>query len=561
MKIYKLCKKYLLEHKYNLTVYVALVLLTTGIGILSPYIIGSFLDNLIEGGDINVILRFCAILGGLNIIKLIKGYITSMMHVKMQAQMGHSFNMNAIKHIQSLSLSYSNQQDMAYLSQRLGTDTISLIAFCISVLQSIMTNVAMFIIPFVILLNLNWIITVILISFLVIYAVVYLLFKKPLYKAGLALIEIQNKFFASLYEQLKHIRLIKTNSLQKEMNLRADSKFTLFKKATIHRQKVNYFYSGLDGIVSTVAQIVLFVVGGLQVLAGNFTIGMFTIFTSYFNMMIGASRYFFGLGAYYQDALVAYDRVVDILERRPESIGAKIITDINKITLHDITFSYASQENSNQIIECFNAVFTKGKIYCISGVNGTGKSTLTSLIIGMYVDEYCGQITYDGVDIRDIDMVAVRRHLIGFAEQEPVLINDSIRYNASFGYNDIENNVNFSETIEILNMGEFILGNTMDFIISENNTNTSGGEKQKISLLKVLQKDPVVMILDEPTSALDALTARKFIEHLQKIKRNKIIILITHDEAIKLLCDETINLSMNHDCDKSSCHPHIRCTI
>lgn len=552
------------------TIFMTVTLATTTINILSPYIIGGFIDYLTTGADVRGILHFCTIFGGLSLMKILKGYMTAIMFAKMQANMSYSLNMDAIRHIQGLSLSYIYGEDSGYLGQRLANDSRSLILFCITVLQNIVINVILLVVPLVILLTMNWFISVLLIGFLAVYTAIYFVFKKPLYKVGFTFIEAQAKVFSRTLEQLKYLKLIKINSIQKEMNSRADDSFVNFRDAAIRSQKVNYLYSGLDGFVSTIAQIALFVVGGLQILEGNFTIGMFTIFTSYFNMMLKASRYFFGLGATYQDTLAAYDRIKEIFEQKLENCGSKVISDIGKIELLNVSFSYpvddsekASSCNSNshlsmkfnthnKIITNFNAEFTKGKIYAIVGANGSGKSTLISLIMGLYIDEYSGKITYDDIDIRHIDMVAARKGLLGLSEQEPTLINDSIRYNLKFTEEDDENgenNINnkeirrLEEYINILNMDKFISTRTLDFRINEKNTNTSGGEKQKISILKVLYRNSAVMIFDEPTSALDAKATQKFLAHLQQIKKDKIIIIITHDEVVERYCDKMICLS------------------
>jgi len=539
MKPFTLTKPYLLSHKYTLATYITIILATTAITIISPYIIGDFLDILVGGGDIGAILRFCIIFGGLNILKIIIGYITTIMYTKITAKMSHDLNMDTIKHVQGLSLSYINQKDSAYLSQRLGTDAGNMIVFSISLVQSILTNVVMLIVPFAILLTMNWFVVVLMVSFLAVYTALYFAFKKSLYNAGFAFREAQAKFFSKLHEQLKYIKTIKTNAIQPQINARAENSFIDYRDTGIHNQKVNYLYTGLDGFISTLAQIALFVVGGIQLLAGNFTIGMFTIFTSYFGMMLGASRYFFGLGASYQNVMVSYNRIKEVFEHKLESRGAEVIKDISKIELRGLGFTYATEG----IIKDFNAEFEKGNIYAIVGANGAGKSTLISLLMGLYIDEYDGRITYDDADIRSIDMTAARQNLIGFAEQEPLLIADSIKYNLDYIDKGGCNLSTLEKYINLLNMKDFASERTLDFVINEKNTNTSGGEKQKISILKVLYKDPAVMIFDEPTSALDAQTAQCFIGYLQQIKKNKIVIIITHDEVVKGCCDRIIKIA------------------
>jgi len=543
MKPFSLCKTYLLSYKYTLIIYVIIILASSVIAILSPLIIGDFLDDLIYDANMEIIFHFCIIFGGLNLLKIIKDYVAGIMNAKMQVKMSYKFNKDVISHVHGLSLSYINQEDSAYLSQRIGNDTVSLIGFCVSILRNIIANTIMLIAPFVILLRLNRLIALLMLGFIAIYIVLYFAFKELLYNVGFAFREAQSKFFSKLLEQMKYIKLIKLNSIQNEIIKRADDSYAVFEDATINNQKVGYLYHGMDGIVSTIAQIALFVIGGIQVMAGNFTIGMFTIFTSYFKIMLGASRYFFGLGTLYQNTMVANDRICEILKHVRESQGDTIISDINRIELYNVKFSYGTAKN---IIHCLNVSFAKGNIYAIAGANGAGKSTLVSLMLGMYIDEYEGSITYDDVDIRSIDMIAARKSFIGFAEQEPQLVNDTIKYNLDFGNISTDGekdfNKNISQHINALGLQSFISENGIDYVINEKNTNTSGGEKQKISILKVLYKNPVVMVFDEPTSALDAKSVEMFFTYLKKIKQDKIIIIITHDTAVKECCDVVVEV-------------------
>jgi len=536
------CKKYFLRHKFQLLLYIAATIITTAIGIASPYIIGDFLDALVSGANFNAIIWFCVIFGGLNVFKIIKGYVTSIVYVKMQAQMSYELNSDTIKHVQNLSLTYVNQNDSAYLSQRINNDSSTVIVFGITILQSVLTNALTLVVPFAILLSMNWRITLLFVGFLVAYTAIYLIFKKYLYNAYLVFMEASNKFFSSLYEQLRYIKSIKINSIQPEINKRADKSFESLQNTTIHRQKLNYMYSSSENVVATIAQITLFVVGGIQFINGNFTIGMFTVFTSFFNMMMSAGKYFLGLGASYQNVLVAYNRLLEIIEYSRESNGDKTLSDISIISFNNVCFTYDAAQQDRHILHNFSKTFEKGKIYAICGENGSGKTTLVNLILGLYIDEFQGSITYNGIDIKAVDVKNARRHLIAFAEQEPMLLNDSIVYNITYD-TDFAIEVNrLDKYINVLNMQEFIREKSFDYKIDDRNSNTSGGEKQKIAILKTLYRDTPIMVFDEPTSALDAQTSKQFVDYLLTIKKDKIIIIITHDSSIKKLCDETIDL-------------------
>jgi len=528
-------------------------MLSNVVAILTPYVLGSFLDVLVLGANRAVIINFCIVFGGLSLVKIANGYIALILHVKIQTYMSYNLNKDIVKHIQELSLSFINQRDSVYLNKRVNNDASGLIIFCISVLQNLVANTLSILVPFVVLLTINRTVTITMVAFIATYILLYYIFRRAIYRVGLIFREAQDKFFAKLFEQLKYVRFIKINSMQEKMFKRADDSFIFFRNSMIKNQKVNYLYSGMDGFISIIAQIVLFVMGGIQVLEGNFTIGMFTIFAGYFNIMLGASRYFFGLGAYLQNTLTSYNRIVEILNNKPESTGNKVISNVQTIEVRNLGFSYsaindtfeAEQHKAKKVINNLNIKFQKGIMYVVSGVNGAGKSTLLNILLGMYVHEYTGFVSYDGVDIRNINMKKARETLFGLAEQEPTLINANIGYN--LGITDTEHtgdyNLNtLNKYIEILNIQNLISLQTLNYEINDGNTNASGGERQKISILRVLYKNPVVMILDEPTSALDSKSALGLMRYLSSIKKNKLIIIVSHDDIVRNHCDEMIVL-------------------
>ncbi len=170
---------------------------------------------------------------------------------------------------------------------------------------------------------------------------------------------------------------------------------------------------------------------------------------------------------------------------------------------------------------------------------------MINLILGLYINDYEGQLSYNDVNIKEVDMFNARLKNIGVTEQEPILIPDTLINNITLEKNYDVNKIN--EFIDIIGLNNYILSleNGLNTVINEKSNNISGGEKQKISMLRQFIKDPDVMIFDEPTSALDIKSIDKFSNYLKKIKHNKIIIIISHDISVQNICDVIIDLNNN----------------
>jgi len=194
------------------------------------------------------------------------------------------------------------------------------------------------------------------------------------------------------------------------------------------------------------------------------------------------------------------------------------------IIFKNVTFSY---EPGKPILRDLSMNIEAGKTTAIVGASGSGKSTITDLIVRLR-DIQEGTIFFDDVSIDQIDLATLRKK-VGYVSQEAVLLNDTILNNVTYGQKNISLE-RIREVLEMSSLWDFIekLPKGLDTIVGDRGAMLSGGERQRLCLARTLLRDPAILILDEPTSALDAKSERYIQETIDKIRGAMTIIVIAH---------------------------------
>ncbi len=211
----------------------------------------------------------------------------------------------------------------------------------------------------------------------------------------------------------------------------------------------------------------------------------------------------------------------------------KKTTTIDKIEIKNLDFYY---KDTNYIFKDLSLELEKNKTFYIEGKNGTGKSTLVDLISGMLKPTQ-GIIRINGKDVVNSNLIWKKN--IGYVSQSTFLINKSIKENIIFG-RDYINQKMLENVIELTGLKKFIdqLPDNINTNVGNLGTKFSGGQKQKIMIARALIDNPSLIILDESTNALDFESEKNFLEIINKIKQNRIVIFIAHSEVIKKFCDK-----------------------
>ena len=335
--------------------------------------------------------------------------------------------------------------------------------------------------------------------------------------------------------------MIKKHTLFSKFAQKLERAFESVFCALYENQKIIANFTLSTSIISLLSQGILFIVGAYEIARGYLIPGYLISIVTYYSTLTTTAKYFLDWGKSYQDARVCQDRLDAIWSKPPENNGLERVRSINSLCCSNITFGYDNEKN--EVLNDFSALFAAGYIYAITGQNGCGKSTVVKLLLGLYPTDYSGTIQYNGINLQDIDLYDLRAHSVGITEQEPTIIEDSIINNLTLLCDDPDMSL-LDFYIDALGLRDFIkqLPDGLETKLTEQNQNLSGGEKQKIAIIRLLLKNPDVLIFDEPTSALDSASKTQFIDILMGIKHNHIIILITHDQSIADVCDYVIPL-------------------
>lgn len=239
----------------------------------------------------------------------------------------------------------------------------------------------------------------------------------------------------------------------------------------------------------------------------------------------------------------ALDRVQELLhanlkiEEIANPVPLSSFTD--RIVYQNVTFRYAGAERD--AVTDIHLELRRGKVLAMVGASGSGKSTLADLLPRFY-DPTAGRITIDGHDIRHLKLTELRQ-LMGIVSQDPVLFNDTIRSNISFG-NEQATLADIQNAAEQANAHEFIirLPEGYDTIIGDRGSKLSGGQRQRLTIARALLNKPPILILDEATSALDSESEKLVQDALDRLLENRTALVIAHRLSTVQHADEIVVL-------------------
>lgn len=528
-------KKHIYKYKYKLITILVFNLILLGINLGNTYITGKYLDLLVYRTSINTIYIFTLVLFLLGLLNVLIGNINNYISTKNQANMVFDINFEVLKYVKKLPIQFFDNIDSVYLNQRINSDSNTIVNFITAIIVNLIPQGIIFIVAMGILKEKNTTVTIVILLSIPLYLILYFIFEKVLYRSTLDYKEKQNEFFSNMNKHLTNVCFIKLNVLFDKLDNDLLNSYPRFLKSLIKYIRCNYCFSSLGSILENIFNVFLFLYGGLEIVKGKITVGDFIIIKSYYLMLLGTVSNFTGTLKAYPEAKVSFNRILEILDTTQEPNGEKIVKNIETINIEDLNLTL----NKNKILSNINYTFKKGNVYLIKGYNGAGKSSFIKTILGLYINEFKGSINYNNLKLQEIDLYDVRETKIAILDQEPLLIHSNIYENLTYNNDNIDIK-RLNQLIEEFDINSIYI--KYKDSVDEDIKNLSGGEKQKISIIRTLMRNTDVIVMDEPTSALDIKSIEVLKNKINEIKENKIIIIISHDDKLNNISDEVIQL-------------------
>ena len=445
--------------------------------------------------------------------------------------------------IQSLSFSYHDRAQTGQLLTRATSDVETVQRFVGQGGIMLLSAVFMMAGSLVLLFVADWRLALIMVVVIPVTFVIFGSFSRramPLFK------QVQQRLGnlnTVLQENLAGVRVVKAFVREEYETKRYESVNQEFYDLNIQVNKLlSLAFPSIFGI-SNMATLLVYWIGGNQVISETLTIGQLVAFTNYVMMAFFPVMMIGMLVSFLSSAAASAERVFEILDVRSEVAekpDARPLPPISgRVAFENVTFRY--YESGEPVLKEVSFVAEPGQAIALLGATGSGKSTIINLIPRFY-DVSEGRVTLDGYDVRDLKLDSLRAQ-IGIVLQESTLFEGTIRENIAFGRSD----ASLEEIIEVAKAAE-----AHDFITSfpdgyeshvgERGVTLSGGQKQRIAIARALLLNPKILILDDATSSVDLATEYRIQKALQLLMKGRTSFVIAQRIATVLNADQILVL-------------------
>jgi len=548
MSIYRRVLRYYRPFLWQTIFGLCLAILGIGLNLLQPWPFKIIVDDFLRAGSAirpdwrTWVLLLCLALIGIQFLWGIINWITNYLFVKIGLQALLKLRTDLYSYLQFLSLKYHDARRSSDSSFRVAYDSQSIQTIYNKGFTNIFGSVVTLIGTFVIMLRLDWQLTLVSLGIVPLVVGAIYLFAHRIRRESTSIQEHESAVLALAQEGLSSIRMVhafgreefevRQFQLQARQSLQANLRLTL----------TNVNSALVISTLMVVGTAVMYYIGTLHVLAGTLTLGSLLVFSAYLLKLYQPLESLTYTAWAMEGATAGAKRCFEILDRQDDVVdspGAIAISSAQgAIGFQAVSFGYAADR---YVLREIDLRIEPNQIVGLAGGTGAGKSTLLSLVPRFY-DPTTGSITLDSRDVRQITKKTLRAQ-IAIVLQDTLLFSTTVRENIAYG----RPNATEEEIIEAARRAqadEFIQEMPQGYssLVGERGGHLSVGQRQRIGIARAFLKNAPILLLDEPTSALDPTTESAIMETIKELMRGRTTLIATHRLATIHNLDQIIVL-------------------
>lgn len=510
-------------------------------------------------GDISSALSDVYWIGGLMLVLVtiqnLGNFFVDYKGHEVGARMERDMRSELFSHMQKLSFSFYDKEKTGQLMSRITNDLLLLSELYHHGPEDYVKYLVRFIGAFVILFFINAPLTIAVFCFLPFLGAFTLYFNKVLNRALRRNKERIGDVNSQVEDSLSGIRVVKSfanenveiNKFNRENNRFLDSRKETYKAEA-------YFYNGVETLLQLIT-ITVIIFGSAKIVNNDLDLADLITFLLYINFMIEPIQRLTHMSTQFQEGITGFQRFMEIMNLKPEienSPNPVFLGEVQgEIEFKKVSFQY--EDDLDNVLVNISLHVQPGEYIALVGASGAGKTTLCSLIPRFY-DVTDGDLLLDGINIRDIDLLSLRK-AIGIVQQDVYLFAGTVLENIRYG-NPAASEAEIITAAKHAYAHDFIMSlpNGYQSEIGQRGVKLSGGQKQRLSIARVFLKNPPVLILDEATSALDNESENFIKKSLESLAKGRTTIVIAHRLStirnagrIIVLTDEGIVEQGTHD--------------
>lgn len=513
-------KTVMLQALFGAAIY-TLLGLSTSIYIqkITDYVIPESNQNLLNLLSVGMILIL--------LLQILVGTIKSVFALKTGQQIDARLILGYYKHLLQLPQQFFDTMRVGEIISRIN-DAVKIRVFINDVALGLIVNVFVVLFSFGLMFTYYWKLALLMLTIIPLYVCIYIIINKINRRQQRKLMERSAELESQLVESITSVATIKRFGIELFSNIKTETRFIAMLQ-TVFEASISSIYAGTaNELISRLFTIILLWTGGYFVIQNEITAGELLSFYALIGYFTGPAGQLISANRTIQEALIAADRLFEImdLEREETSEKVDLMADfIGDIQFKNVSFRYGSRV---QVFDNLTITLPKGKITAIVGESGSGKSTLISLLQNLYPLQ-SGSIMIGNFDIRHVRNESLRQKVAVVPQQTDLFSGNFIDNIAVGDYNP--NMPKILQICEELGITEFVQKLPQGFgtYIGENGTSLSGGQRQRVAIARALYREPEILMLDEATSALDSISEQFVQSAIQRLRnQKKTVIIIAH---------------------------------